>query len=46
VTFAVWYYTAPAHAEGVGLVMPWLVNATFPIHVPIVASLSKVNLYR
>ena len=36
VTFAAWYFSAPAHAEGVGQVMQWLVNASFPIHVPMV----------
>ena len=36
VTFALWYYSAPAHAELVGQIMQWLVNATFPIHVPMV----------
>jgi hypothetical protein len=36
VTFAVWYFTAPVHAEAVGQVMQWLVNATFPVDVPMV----------
>ena len=36
VTFAVWYFSAPAHAELVGQFMQWLVNATFPVKVPMV----------
>ena len=32
-TFAVWYFSAPAHAEVVGEVLHWLVNATFPTDV-------------
>lgn len=35
-TFALWYFSAPAHAEVVGQVLQWLVNATYPIHVPMV----------
>lgn len=35
-TFAAWYFSSPAHAEVIGQVMQWLVNATFPVKVPMV----------
>lgn len=36
VTFAAWYFSASAHAEVIGQVLQWLVNASFPVHVPMV----------
>lgn len=36
VTFLVWYFSAPAHAELIGQVMQWLVNTTYPVNVPMV----------
>jgi len=36
VTFALWYVSAPAHAEVIGQVMQGLVNAIFPVKVPMV----------
>lgn len=36
ITFTLWYFSASAHAELVGQIMQWLVNLTFPIHVPMV----------
>lgn len=36
VTFAACYFSAPAHAGVIGQVMQWLINLTFPIHVPMV----------
>ena len=36
VTFALWYVSSPAHAEVIGQVMQGLVNATFPVKVPMV----------
>lgn len=35
-TFAAWYFSAPAHAELIGQVLQWLVNFSFPVHVPMV----------
>lgn len=35
-TFAVWYFSAPVHAEVIGQIMQWLVNATFPVKVSMV----------
>lgn len=36
VTFLVWYFSGPAHAELIGQVMQWLVNTTYPVNVPMV----------
>jgi hypothetical protein len=36
VCFAVWYFSAAAHASLAGVGLQYLVNATYPIHVPMV----------
>ncbi len=36
VCFGVWYFTAAIHASVVSPFLQWLVNATYPIHVPMV----------
>jgi hypothetical protein len=35
-TFLVWYFSSPGHAELVGQILQWLVNASFPVKVPMV----------
>jgi hypothetical protein len=44
VFFALWYFTAAIHASLVGPFLQWLVNASYPIHVPLVEKGSVLEL--
>lgn len=43
-TFALWYFSATMHASLVSPFLQWLVNASYPIHVPLVEKGSVLEL--